>query len=283
MIISLHSSPLSVTGHPIDGDRLVHFLYVDEAGTSRDEPMAIVAGLLVDPDRHWRILEESRRKLIQKYVQPQDQPGFVFHAKELFSGGKKLRREDWPREKGVRAMGDLLRVLKANNVPIVVGYCRKEESESTPEEADMRHIIAYTGFLTGAESLLRRMSGNELATVFAEDVSQVKKWLSNVHDMLLSEHSNKLRYLPKYQPIRRVVQGLSFSKKHQCPLLQYADVCAFVFRRCLSKGDLNELLDLVFDSSKLGQCFGSASGHVVIGQSSDLAVFPGDQVIYSST
>ena len=52
----------SFDGSPLAGRRLVRVVYLDESGTSRREPLAVVAGVIVDGDQqmiaveeHWRI------------------------------------------------------------------------------------------------------------------------------------------------------------------------------------------------------------------------------------
>jgi hypothetical protein len=44
------------------GDNLSRFAYLDEAGISADEPVVVVAGVIVDADRHLKQLEAFMRE-----------------------------------------------------------------------------------------------------------------------------------------------------------------------------------------------------------------------------
>ena len=72
------------------------FVYLDEAGISRHEPVTVVAGIIVDGDGQYKALERRIGELIKKHVPPERlTPGFCFHAKELVHGGKTFRRDDY--------------------------------------------------------------------------------------------------------------------------------------------------------------------------------------------
>ncbi|MEZ5933322.1 MAG: DUF3800 domain-containing protein [Alphaproteobacteria bacterium] len=236
MIIPLHSSPLSVTGHPIDGDRLVRIVLVDEAGISRDDRVTIVAGIIVDVDKQWRMLEERRQSLINQYIPVGDRPGFAFHATELFSGGSYFKRDQWPLQVRLEILKRLLRIIKDAKIPIVVGYCFKSEDESDKKSAQLRHALAYCGLLTGAEHYMRMLKDkNQVAMIIAEDTSQKKNLLKQAHFLIKTEDPECFEYLPRFQPSTKIFGGLQFAEKKDYTLLQLADACAFVFRRSLAR------------------------------------------------
>jgi hypothetical protein len=78
----------------------VRLVYLDEAGISnpREEPILVVAGIIVHGDDQWKNLEQEILSLRGEYIPEQFREGFVFHATELFSGGKFFNRESWPKQ-----------------------------------------------------------------------------------------------------------------------------------------------------------------------------------------
>ncbi|MER9432360.1 hypothetical protein [Mesorhizobium sp. M0408] len=82
-------------GGPLVGDKIVRVVYVDETGHTTREPVAIVAGLILDPDRQWRVLAD-RIEALKADVPEKFREGFIFHATDLEHGGKY--RHDWPDE-----------------------------------------------------------------------------------------------------------------------------------------------------------------------------------------
>jgi hypothetical protein len=45
------------------GTKLVRVIYLDETGHSYKEPVAAVAGVILDPDRQWRLMADEIEKL----------------------------------------------------------------------------------------------------------------------------------------------------------------------------------------------------------------------------
>jgi hypothetical protein len=79
---------LAFGGGPLHGHKLVRIAYLDEAGISDKEPFAVVAAVIIDGDRHWRALHDALSGLADLCAPPEKRNGFIFHATELFGGGK---------------------------------------------------------------------------------------------------------------------------------------------------------------------------------------------------
>jgi hypothetical protein len=79
----------------------LRMIYLDEAGISNPahEPFVVMAGIIVHADQQWKILERYLSDMADEFAPPEKRDGFIFHAKELFSGGKTFNREDFPKEK----------------------------------------------------------------------------------------------------------------------------------------------------------------------------------------
>ena len=88
----------SLSGHPLEGNRLVRFIYVDEAGISKHEPIAVVTGVIVHADTQWRPVAESRfgegsrsDRAPSRICFPRERVGEWregFHPRKIFSRGE---------------------------------------------------------------------------------------------------------------------------------------------------------------------------------------------------
>lgn len=46
----------------------MYYIYVDEAGTSKHEPVTVVAAVLIDADKHWAKASKEVNSLADLYV-----------------------------------------------------------------------------------------------------------------------------------------------------------------------------------------------------------------------
>jgi hypothetical protein len=63
---------------------LSRHIYLDESGTDIHSSVAIVAAVIVDTDAQWKPVEKYIHGLIEEFVPPEIQDGFLFHANDLF-------------------------------------------------------------------------------------------------------------------------------------------------------------------------------------------------------
>lgn len=116
--------------------------------------------------------------------------------------------------------------------------------------------------------LRKYLKGEEVGTVIAEDVPEIRKFISKIGMTfkanpvtLESQHMRESNWetVTKNQPrshtyeIKNIVDVPHFVNKSGAPLLQVADACAFAFRRCLAKQPIGN--DLV--SAMLGDDAGA--------------------------
>ena len=87
----------SLTGHPLEGTRIVRIAYVDEAGTSnpKEEPYLVVAGVMLHGDRDMPKLQGKLERLAKAYQLPTTT---CFHAMDIFHGNGLFDRYSpkWP-------------------------------------------------------------------------------------------------------------------------------------------------------------------------------------------
>src|ERR1700722_7908440 len=81
--------------------KIVRLVYLDEAGVSNpaQEPVLVVAGVIVNPDRQWKELEAYFRDLAHTLFPDDDPYRFVFHAKDIFHGSGPFNRSRWPTQR----------------------------------------------------------------------------------------------------------------------------------------------------------------------------------------
>lgn len=132
---------VAIGGAPLVGDRILRILYVDESGHSAKEPVALVAGLILNPDRQWRVLAE-RLDALRELVPEEFRDGFVFHANILFNGGKY--RERWNREDSRSLLKKILAIPREMKIPIVLGYIRKSKERSDPGKDSLSGVCAMS-------------------------------------------------------------------------------------------------------------------------------------------
>jgi len=206
----------------------VRFVYVDEAGTSKKEPVAVVAAVIIQADDQWRKAEKRLEDIRQKYLPDNIRNGFIFHAKELFSGGKLLsNKTGWSLEMRLPIIKEILAIPFELDFPVAFGFVR-----SRPDDRYVaRHLLAFSICIKAANDLIRVNFKDEIAIVIAEDVTHMRgilKKSSAVYDV-----PSAPQWLTKH-PYDTVVDRIHFAEKTDAPLLQIADHCAFALRHYLS-------------------------------------------------
>ena len=256
---------------------MARFIYTDEAGTSAPEQVRVVVSVIVDGDTQLRDVATSLSNLVKSYVPAELQNEFIFHAKDIFNGGKKIDRNVWPFDGRLRFLKDVLNLPLKHQLPIGLGVVFKGTYDTLPEQlrpkglspAQYEHCSAFSTCMERSDLFLRKyLKGEEVGTVIAEDVPEIRKFISKIGMTfkanpvtLESKHMRESNWetVTKNQPrshtyeIKNIVDVPHFVNKRGAPLLQVADACAFAFRRCLAKQPIGN--DLV--SAMLGDDAGA--------------------------
>ncbi|MGW8201891.1 DUF3800 domain-containing protein [Sphingomonas bisphenolicum] len=233
----------------------MRLVYVDEAGTSANEPVRVVSSVIVHGDEQHQKLRSELNRLIKHGVPNQFQKDFIIHAKDIFNGGKY--RGSWEFKDRLDFLKEIACLPFCFDVPIAVGVVFSG-CDPLPSSIDgkiarnvFEHILAFAYCIERSDYFLRTyLDGSEVGTVIAEDVPKIRKLLSlggvtfREHPMTLSSDDlkqNRMHKLLNLKPtensleIRHIIDVPHFVEKAGAPLLQLADVCAFSFRRCLSR------------------------------------------------
>ena len=175
-------------------------IYLDETGISVNDPIALVAGVIINEDEQWKSVETAVYELIDKYVPEEHRDGFSFHAKDLYHCSGKVfdhKRTGYPRERARAALRELLSVPRRFGLPVSVGISKLERNPSTPYEArdlaSFFHGYAYFWCAISAEMcLVDHCAPTDLARLVAENNTTTHKVIKEAHKVLRgkADHSN---------------------------------------------------------------------------------------------
>lgn len=237
--------PSSLSGHALKGDRRVRFVYLDETGTGDPaiEPYLIFAGVMVD-EKVWKAVERHLIGLVNDFAVPEDRADFVFHAQELFTGGKKEFREKYSLEKRHNALAQLCAMPELFDLPVFMYSMNRADFAARFPGGRPANELLVEGLMhtslacaTGVEIYMRRQVPNdELATLVYEHNSDKNEAIRAYHHMFRSDWiEDALKQLKPRRLLRleRIIETAMFSKKTESSLLQIADACAYVFGRHL--------------------------------------------------
>jgi hypothetical protein len=242
-------------GDRLWGDQLLRFIFMDEAGTSQHEPVTVVVGLIANADNHVLSAEALALEAIGA-VPSQFKEGFVFHAKQIM--GDKKFQNDW-------SITDRLRLLEAMmSIPRKIGMAvtiaaqwrNAVDFSSTATELSLstwqyEHIYAFAQCIAMADRNIRRHAGpREIGTVVAEDVPEIRRYLSASASVFRDKPffcpPSLLRVVPSdveagyntqsgEMRVTRVRRAVHFVGKADEPLVQVADACAYGLNRFFSQ------------------------------------------------
>jgi hypothetical protein len=238
-------------GGALQGYSPVYYVYVDEAGTSANEPVSVVVGVIVHADTQWRAAAQALSATVERFVPRELRHQYVFHAKAVFNGDRRSRTI-WPKEDRVSFIHAVLEIPKRLGLAIALGKVRRDAGAPWPIEnltvSQKQHLFAFGTCLARVDKHLREYGENsEVATVVAEDVPQMRRFLKKAVSVYRHESFDLQTHVPARPTlfeltagiivqtnagaIKRIIGTVHFVEKDEAPLLQLADACAFAFRR----------------------------------------------------
>jgi Protein of unknown function (DUF3800) len=241
-------SARALGGGLLKGTKLVRFAFLDEGGIAQHEPYAVVAGMFVHGDEQVIPLENRLEELVQKHIPENDREGFVFHAADIWGGGKYFKDKDvWPWERRAEILDDLVAIPGQLEIPVVYSWITKAERrphieqelrakgrEPRPYDFEIAyHSIAFASCVLRIEQMMRDVWPDEIAQVIAEDNSDARKSIKGVLQILKSPARIKAAGLTDVRmlPLQRIRGSVQFAEKSENRPLQLADTCAFIIRR----------------------------------------------------
>jgi hypothetical protein len=245
----------------------VRYIYLDEAGTSAKEPVSVVAGIIVHPDNQWRTVLQEMERLFDEYVPTKLRHGFVFHASDIFSGGRF--RDEWSGDSRWRLLTEVASIPRRFGLPICYSLYRrdsmpKEVYESVASKPvqlaahEFDHLLAFSTCAASADRYMRTNTlEHEVATLIAEDVDRMRRYLKTSLNLLRQQTAHLLPEHIRHDvtdittrkiengveiAVSRIIDCVHFAAKRDAPLLQLADAAAFVIRRWVTNGSRGDEL-----------------------------------------
>lgn len=237
-------------GGELAGDKLVRFVYLDESGISNpDEKYIVVAGVIIDGDKHWKLIEKHLAELVGRFIPEAEQEGFFFHATDIHHGSGLTPRDRYGRDLRITMLRELCEIPLKFSLPVVAGFIKWSELEANMpsvrrhEQVITGQAIASCQCAASAEVFMRTQTDKgEIARLIYENNDNARSLIREAHNYLRTPKSllraeQSGRDLSKILPFRRIVGAAGFEEKLDTSLLQVADACAFAIRRQLMAVD----------------------------------------------
>ncbi|HEX5312292.1 DUF3800 domain-containing protein [Aquabacterium sp.] len=229
----------------------MRYIFVDEAGTSAHEPVTVVVGIIADADQHVRAAENLVSEILQG-VPLQHRKQFTFHATRVF--GDKRYQSDWLFNDRLHLLESMMSVPRRIGMAITLSARWRNAVDHTElaeplrlSQSQFEHVMAFGECLAIADRNIRRHAHpNEVASVVAEDIPEMRRFLKIVPKMYRENpfhcRPEHLRETPQDKEagystqrgelrIARIRNSVHFVEKSEDPLVQVADACAYGFRR----------------------------------------------------
>ena len=267
--------PCSLSGVKITGNKLVRSIYADETGISANDSISLVAGVIINEDTQWKSVEKFIIELIKEFSPPEHRESCVFRATDLYHcAGPIFHHKKYPRERAREALKELLSIPRRFHIPISVGYFDKKDfwkgfgpkfpHFKARDREWLSHSLAYALCAVASEVYMVNQCGpDDLARFVAENNTTTHSAVRTMHKILqgklgddLLDFASEMANVDRtYLPINRIVDTVLFAEKDDAPLLQIADVCAFIFRYW-AEGKLGEYVDEYYDAFTGGDSLG---------------------------
>jgi hypothetical protein len=232
----------------------MRFIFVDEAGTSTNEPITVVVGIILHADFHLILAETLLNECLGAVPLPL-RDGFIVHATDVWNN--PAYRVGWEITDRLNFLNSIMNIPRKLGMAIAIGLVRREAPEIEGftkiglSLEQQQHLMAFRGCLARADKYIRDYAApTEVGTVVAEDIPEMRRFLADIpkktRDITPVRSRNSLHATQKdidlgyntqqtEQRMTRIRQSIHFVKKDEDPMLQIADVCAFGIRRYFSK------------------------------------------------
>lgn len=209
----------------------MRLIYLDEAGISEGERVSVVAGVIIDPDIHWRLLNKRLNSLKEEFGIPLEH---TFHATDIMSGRKFYRgKEKWTFQNRVKLLVHIANIPTEFQLPVVYGCVDKTvfAGRWTPEiRAVAGHVGAFVPCVLQAEHYMRNMAGQtEIALLIAEDQQQARQRIKEMTQILQIPELKKIdQFNINLIPLEKISSDVLFMGKNDSPILQIADAISYI-------------------------------------------------------
>jgi hypothetical protein len=246
-LVSRRGELHSMSGHPLSWSSRVRIAYLDEAGVGemRAEPYMVIAGVILNGDQDWQPIQRHLQSILRRNVPDVGRKSLIFHAKDIWHGSKHFPREKFPLELRQKIFMEIAEIPKRFHISIVVGCLHRISTMEnikraipgiSQERIDiLTHAEVYIHALAEIDTWMSRNAPNEVVMVIAEDRPGVKAALNLLHDG--ATHDDDAYWIDQGADVfytRHIIDTVHLTDKEGSPMLQIADMCAFIIRRHLS-------------------------------------------------
>lgn len=229
----------------------MRLVYIDEAGISdaAQEPFCTVAGVSVHGDEKLGLVKAHLRKVVEVNIPVEHRAGFVFQAKELFHGGGKVFKRDspnWPLEKRLELADELAAIPKLCDLPIAIGFVERakcppllprDKPLSKHDAAMEANVTAFAKCAMLVERWMRNATTDENCMLIVENNNSMKRFIKEVQGWLQSDEMSALMSAEEKAaypfPFTRIQEDPLFMEKRSGSVMELADFCAYIGKRCL--------------------------------------------------
>jgi DNA-binding transcriptional ArsR family regulator len=210
----------------------MYFCYIDESGNTGNnlvdphQPLLVLTGLLVPPDRIKEIENAVRDLGFQYFGAESRNTDFEFHGDALYQGNRKRDRyfKKLPLAKRLEILSALVEIVLGEPT-VKIGYVSIEKSKyyATPH-------IQQTAFSLLTEKLEEHLKGHldSYCLLIADEQDEIEQKLIDDLDHF-KQHGTSFGY--KSVTIDRIIDSVHFVQSHNNYLMQLADVLCYVTRR----------------------------------------------------
>jgi hypothetical protein len=211
----------------------MRIIYLDEAGIASEEqePITVVAGVVIDADRHWLSLEQQIGDLLADYIPIEDRENFEFHGKNLFSGSTYFNKH-FGKDRRHELFSRFLALLPNNDIPVKYSAIdRAGLKRANPEMAGMELGLAYLMVLSSVEFWFQQNAPHEVGLCIGDE-NKIKTPIKR----LLRQYRKEplVREIIESQ-LRHLIDTVWFNRSEESLGLQLADACSFLIKRHLMK------------------------------------------------
>ena len=176
----------------------MYCVFFDESGISINDPIVVVAGVLVDGDTQWRPIESALAELRDRYIAPNLLPHFKgFHATDMLAGsGDIFSQTVRPLKESHEILRQIIELPSRFHLPVSFGYIRKADSPQSlktraarRESSARHHALAASFCAVMADQYLKTRRPDDLALAIAEDNTETKKVVTSIYNLLNNANS----------------------------------------------------------------------------------------------
>ncbi|MBS0422790.1 MAG: DUF3800 domain-containing protein [Proteobacteria bacterium] len=226
----------------------MRIIYMDEAGTSGSptDPVAVIVGVIVHEKTQWVHARNLVRR-VRFLVPAALRNNFIFHATDIWNSHEL--RESMSVAEREAVMDYMLSIPRAVGLSVAYGVVIKSRSMGAPNmpfnKTQQAHLVAFIGCVEAMEEFMAKIAfPGENARIIAEDVPDMRQTLlgsfAAVRQYGSPQVGTRVDYTQFHDPVESTLSGMmkvariqrtNFASKHEEPLLQVADACAFALRR----------------------------------------------------